>query len=302
MSFIGPRGSGVPFDIRTKYIVRNLPAVGNYIEICKFTGNDLPLTLEISAVALNIAKMYAVAVGDTDPPDTWYRLLPFTGSDPSDTEDFDLYIFQDSTANETILRFQRKIGTLTGNANLVVRYGLGTTFTALTGTGTMSALTNFWPSTSLSQLGKKVVICEDDFADSFSEDVKLVVVGDATPFPSDWLNTQMQIHGKSTPFEKLSIGIETGTGDGIIQSGVQGSAFTALHLQPQGGNTAFGAGTKTITSHAKVIISSGGTAAHLRFIDTRTSGTEEDGQLWYQGGELYFVVGSTKYKLDKTAV
>lgn len=304
MSFIGGRGGGVPVDVKAVFFSKTLPALGNYVELGKFTALHTPLALDISINALGIAKRYLFTVGSTDPNDGWYRLFAIA-STQAGTDDFDLAIRKDDTLSETTLRFQRLTGTLTGTFTVSIRYNTGTGFSELTGSGSMAELNNKWPSTSISQYGNQAVIGEDEYLDSGSQKAKAILIGDEEPLPSLWTDSQLQIHSESAPSHKMVFGINASDGRGMVQVGRQALDWRSLHLNGRGGTVGVGENA-ALSDYGELEIKANSSfvspRAHIVFKNSTTPVSLGEGQFWKDGNNLYFYTGGQKYRVDITAV
>lgn len=305
MSFIGSKGGGAkPSDLKAAFLTRTLPAIGSYVELGKFTGTHTPLALDVSVVALGIAKRYIFTVGSTDPTDTWHRLFAIA-STQAGTDDFDLLIYKNDTLSETTLRFVRLTGTLTGTFNVIIKYNLGTSFTALSGSGTIEAPDNKWPSTSISQFGNQVVIGEDEYLDSGSQKAKAILIGDVEPLPTLWTDAQLQIHSEGAPSHKMILGINASDGRGAIQVGRQGQDWRSLHLNGRGGTVGVGENA-SLSDYGELEIKANSSfvspRSHIVFRNNTTPVSFTEGQFWKDGNNLFFYTGGQKYKVDITAV
>lgn len=301
MSFTGGGAGGSPTDLKTVSLTRTLPVTGSYVELGKFVNDHVPIILDVSITALDIAKRYIVTVGDPDPAGGWYRLFAIS-SYKITAEDFDLYIYKNDTLSETVLRFYRLAGSITGNFNVVIRYSAGTEFVSLIGSGSMGTLDNRWPSTALSQFGNQVVVGEDTYLNSGSENARLIIISDVEPLPTAWTDAQFQIHNEASPGNKLVAGLNRSDGRAMLQSGRQGFDWTALHLQGRGGGVVVGENASTNKNSELQVKAEAGTKAHIKFLNSATPTLLEDGQLWYNGSDILVRISGATYKLDKTAV
>ena len=106
--------------------------------------------------------------------------------------------------------------------------------------------------------------------------LKLTVVGDAN-IGSNWPAGQLLLQGSTNSNYKLAIGYDTTNNMGVIQPGNQGTAYTNLALNPDGGNVGIGTTSPTRTLEVNsayqfgVLLSGGIGASHQATVGIGTS-------------------------------